>query len=66
MFEYTDTLSVCQDTRYREYTGFLYAVNISISQQANIAILLLLLVRIYREYAGIFEYTANVLQLYRR
>ena len=22
MFEYTDTLSVCQDTRYREYTGF--------------------------------------------
>jgi len=34
--------------------GFLYAVNISISQLANIAILLLLLVRIYREYAGIF------------
>ena len=24
MFEYTDTLSGCHDTRYREYTGFFY------------------------------------------
>ena len=54
MFEYTDTLLVCQATRYREYTGFLYAVNISVRQLANIAILLLPLVRIYREYTGIF------------
>jgi len=46
------------------YWVFLYAVNILVGQLANIAVLMLRLVRIYRKCAGIFfiyrKYTANI------